>query len=134
MGRSRERPTTSPPRSATSAFTIGEVGNSSEPFPRTALFYAPGSEQAALRVVAHLSSRAQLVEDVELDENEVILVAGPDFTTVHEQPSTEDLSDLLPTATTPSSPESTTTTVATTTTSEPVGYTPDDAPAGVNCR
>ena len=102
-------------------FAIDQVGDASEPFPRTALYYAPGSEHAALRLVGHLSSKAQLVEDPDLCDNELVLVVGPDFTTVHQQPSTEDLSRLLP-------KKHTTTTgggaAPTTSTTEPAGYTP----------
>ncbi len=57
------------------------------------------------------------------------LVAGPDFTTLHEQPSPE----------TPTIPTTTTTTVAgeepepSTTTTTAVGYLPGEAPPGVEC-
>lgn len=71
-------------------FRIDVIGDSSEVMPRTALYYAPGSEGAALQAVAHLTSRAELVIDETLDANEIVLVTGPDFTTVHETPTSSD--------------------------------------------
>ncbi len=71
-------------------FAIDVVGDS-EPYPRTAIYFAPGSEGSALQLVGHLSSRAELLVDPNLEEDSVVLVIGSDFSTVHREPAVEDL-------------------------------------------
>ena len=127
------------------AAALGEVGfgadetaNTEEPAERSAVFYAPGSEAAAQLVASHLTSPVAFGIEEDLDPGEVVLVAGPDFTTVHRQPS----------PTVPSLPSTTTSTTAaggaavtstvpssTTTTTEPVGYLPgDEGGPAATCR
>ena len=88
-------------------------------------------------MIRHLTSPVQVGVDEELDEGEVVLVVGSDFTTVHDQPS--PTMPQLPTSTTTSTTSTTaddsgegsgssSTTEApesTTSTTEPVGYVPD---------
>ncbi len=110
-------------------FSIGEPGDTAEAITETAVYYAPGSENAASRVIRHLTSRVRVGVDEDLDPGEVVVVVGPDFTTVHDQPS--PTLPALPTSTT-----TTTTTVATddtgssTTTSAPESTTSTTAPVG----
>ncbi len=117
-------------------FATDTPGDTDQPFDHTTIYYAPGSEQAAITLARHVSGEVAFGTDEDLGENEVVLVAGHDFTTLHDQPS----------PTTPSLPTTTTTTAApgkagsstsapppTTTTTAPLGYTPDEAPAGVSC-
>ncbi|MDZ7674977.1 MAG: LCP family protein [Acidimicrobiales bacterium] len=111
----------------TIGFATDEPGDSADHFVDSTLYYAPGSEQAATRVARHLSSDVEFAVDDELGEDEVVLVAGEDFTTVHDQPSPEV--PELPTTTTTEADGSTsspTSTTSTTTTSV-VGYVPNAA-------
>lgn len=118
-------------------FAMHEPADTEETFEQSAVYYAPGSESAASRVIRHLTSPVQVGVDEDLDEGEVVLVVGADFTTVHDQPS--PTMPNLPTSTTTSTTSTTvgdsgggtgssSTTVApesTTSTTAPVGYVPD---------
>ncbi|HUW01530.1 MAG TPA: LCP family protein [Acidimicrobiales bacterium] len=106
-------------------FTIDVIGDSDEAYPRSAIYFAPGSESAALQLVSHLTSRPELLADEALGDREVVLVIGPDFTTVHQQATTEDLSGLVPASTT-STTDSGDRGEATTTTTVVNGYLPGD--------
>ncbi len=120
-------------------FATATPGDTVDPFERTAIYYAPGSEAEAARLARHVTGDVLFGIDEDLGEGEVVLVVGFDFTTVHTQPSPEDPD--LPTTTT-----TTTTTVAgeggttattavpsTTSTTAPLGYLPGEAPPGVAC-
>jgi len=110
-------------------FATGEPGDTAEEATETTIWYAPGDEEAASLVARHVSGPVAFGVDEDLVPGEVFLVAGPDFTTLHAQPS----------PTTPSIPASTTTTLAageeptSTTTTTAVGYLPGEAPPGVDC-
>lgn len=118
----------------TVGFAMADPADTEELFTQSAVFYAPGSENAASRLIRHLSSPVQAGVDEDLEAGEVVLVVGQDFTTVHDQPSPTmpDLPTTTTTSTTvaPStsageSAESTTTTTPGPTTTAPVGYVPD---------
>jgi len=110
-------------------FATGTPGDTDEVAVETTLWYAPGDEAAAELVARHVTGPVAFGVDEDLAPGEVYLVAGPDFTTLHEQPS--------PTA--PSIPPAPTTTAADgstagpTTTTTVVGYVPDRAPASARC-
>ncbi|MFP5322719.1 MAG: LCP family protein [Acidimicrobiia bacterium] len=110
-------------------FAVGEPGDTDEPAEETTIWYAPGDDAAATLVARHVSGPVSFAVDDDLVPGEVYLVAGPDFTTLHEQPS----------PTTPTIPTTTTTTVVgeepepSTTTTSVVGYLPGEAPPGVEC-
>ncbi len=119
----------------TVGFAMHEPGDTEDIFTKSAVYYAPGSENAASRVIRHLTSPVEVGVDEDLDDGEVVLVVGQDFTTVHDQPS--PTMPQLPTSTTTTSTTvdeadegsgSSTTTEApesTTSTTAPIGYVPD---------
>ena len=115
-------------------FVEGETGNTEEAAERSAVYFAPGSEESAQLVARHLTSPVAFAATDELGPGEVVLVAGPDFTTVHRQPS--PTVPELPTTTT-TEPErgqgTTTITAPATTTTAPVGYLPEDEDAAAAC-
>ncbi len=126
----------------TIGFDIREVGDHSEEVGRTTVVYGDGGEAAARRVARHITGGAALVFDENVGEEEVVLVTGSDFTTVHDQPSPEGSPDDLrtttsTTSTTPGGSDdgetSTTTTPSTTSTTEPIGYATGEPPEGVSC-
>lgn len=73
-------------------FDLREPGNVpvEERPERTTVRHAPGEDEYGLRVVRHITGGADVVEDPELEEHEVEVVLGPDFTTVHDQPTPLD--------------------------------------------
>jgi len=106
---------------------------------KTTLFYAPGQAAFAQRVARHLSlASPQMMQDSSLPSGHVRLVAGMDFTTVHQEPSP---------VTTPAAPKAgaksgTTATSATkattppppsTTTTAPNGFLVGNPPPGKHC-
>lgn len=125
-------------------FVVEEVASAEEPLARTTVRFADGAMDAARRVALHVTGGADLVLDPTLDEGEVVLVTGADFTTVHDQPAPEGSPDevrsttstTVPTTTPGDSSSTSVTTPATTTTTtipEPVGYGTGDPPPGVSC-
>lgn len=119
-------------------FAVGEPADTSEAITESAVYYAPGSENAASRVIRHLTSRVRVGVDEDLDPGEVVVVVGPDFTTVHDQPSptipdlptstTTTTSTTVATGATGSSTTTTTAPESTTSTTAAVGYVPDTDP------
>lgn len=122
-------------------FVIEEVATSPEgPIPRTTVRFGDGGEDAARRVARHVTGGADLVYDPDVDDGEVVLVTGADFTTVHDQPAPEGSPDDLRSTTSTTAPAvsdgatSTTAAGATTTTQpEPAGYGTGEPPPGVAC-
>ena len=115
-------------------FVTGEPGNTTEPVPRSTIYYATGSENAAKLVARHLSAPVQFSVDDNLGEGEVTLVAGADFTTVHEQlsPNVPEIPTTTTTAATGDTGSgSTTSGVPSTTTTAPIGYLPDSGPGNL---
>lgn len=126
----------------TVGFATGEPADTVEPFRRSTIFYAPGSEAAATRLARHITVAVQFGVDEDLGDSEVVLVAGDDFTTVHDQPSPTipqlPSTTTTTTSTTVASSEtttpSTTSSTSTTSTTAPVGYVPDtENPAAAAC-
>lgn len=100
-------------------FVVAGTGDWDELTDRTAVYHAPGSEEAAAAVVERLASGAELVEDPTLAAGEVVLVTGADWDGLGE-PDAGD-GDVAPPAPGP-----------TTTTSVP-GVVPGTPPPGVDC-
>ncbi|HEX4901281.1 MAG TPA: LCP family protein [Acidimicrobiales bacterium] len=111
-------------------FAVGTPGDTDEPAEATTVWYAPGDEAAAKLVARHISGPVVFGMDEDLAMGEVYVVAGPDFTTVHEQPSPV-IPEIPTTTTTPGEDGSTTSSSTTSTTV--VGYLPTEAPAGAAC-
>jgi hypothetical protein len=103
--------------------------------------HAPGQADYGRLVARYVTAPATLVENPELGDGEVVLVAGADFTTVHEQPAPEPTTATAAAGgqgagTTTTAGESTTSTAAappTTTTTEPNPYIIGEPPAGKSC-
>jgi polyisoprenyl-teichoic acid--peptidoglycan teichoic acid transferase len=103
--------------------------------------HAPGQADYGRLVARYVTAPATLVEDPELGDGEVVLVAGADFTTVHEQPAPEPTTVTAAAGgqgagTTTAAGESNTSTTAappTTTTTEPNPYIIGEPPAGKSC-
>ena len=104
---------------------------------RTTVRYAPGGEPRGRLVASHLTGGAALEEAAGLGPNQVVVIIGADFTTVHDQPAPEGSPDdrrtTTSTATTVTGPSSTTSTTAPGTAPPPVGYVTGEPPDGVDC-
>ena len=61
--------------------------DTTEPAPTTTVQHAPGQANYGRLVASYLSAPATLVESPDLGAGEVVVVAGADFTTVHDQPA-----------------------------------------------
>ena len=119
-------------------FAVGTAGNAPAS-DATVIQYAPGSEAAADLLVRHLTSPSVLVEDETLDENQLAIVTGKDFTTVMQRPRSPQTtttttepstgSEATPADSIPANGEVETTSTSTTL----VGVVPGEAPAGVAC-
>lgn len=108
-------------------FTTGTPGDTVEPATSTTIHHAPGDEGAAVLLARHVSGPVEFGLDEDLAPGEVVLVAGDDFTTLHEQPS----------PTVPELPSTTTATIGdggttSSTTTTQVGYVPEPPP-GSDC-
>ncbi len=119
-------------------FATAEPGDTAEVFAESAVYYAPGSENAASRLVRHLTSPVHIAIDEDLEPGEVVLVVGQDFTTVHDQPSptlpelpttTTTSTTAVPSDASTSSTVATTSSTSTTSTTAPLGYVPDSSAA-----
>ena len=108
-------------------FTTGTPGDTVEPETSTTIYHAPGDEDAAVLLARHVSGPVAFGLDEDLAPGEVVLVAGEDFTTLHEQPS--PTVPELP-STTADTDAADGTTSSTTTTQ--VGYVPEPPP-GSDC-
>jgi len=114
-------------------FTTGTPGDTVEPETSSAIHHAPGDEAAAVLLARHVSGPVRFGVDEDLETGEVVLVAGEDFTTLHEQPS-PTVPDLASTTTSIDGDgvgEGGSSTTTTTTTQ--IGYLPE-APPGADCR
>jgi LCP family protein required for cell wall assembly len=119
-----------------------------DPIPRTTIYHAPGQEAYGLRVARHITGGADIKVSEELDEGEVNVVTGADFTTIHREPTPID---KMPApgaapgtattgtgATTATTAQSTATTATTAPAAPPpttpqAGYTAGQPPPGVEC-
>ncbi|HET6834392.1 MAG TPA: LCP family protein [Acidimicrobiales bacterium] len=61
--------------------------DTTDPAAATTVQHAPGQADFGELVARYLTTRATLVENPELGDGEVVVVAGADFTTVHDQPT-----------------------------------------------
>lgn len=119
----------------TIGFHTFDPGDTGEPAQRSTIRHAPGMENLAAQLSRYLTSPIAFEADPDLEGSDVELVVGPDFTTLHDQPSptTPDIE----TTTTTSSPEdddtSVSTTVPATTTTEPLGFVPNATDDAVDC-
>lgn len=111
-------------------FTTGTPGDTVEPETSTAIHHAPGDEAAAVLVARHVSGPVEFGLDEDLASGEVVLVAGADFTTLHEQPS--PTVPELPSTTGSTDGDGGADISSTTTTTEVVGYVPEPPP-GSDC-
>jgi len=127
-------------------FAIEEVASlgGDGPLARTTVRFGDGGEDAARSVARHVTGGADLVRDPNLDDGEVVLITGVDFTTLHDQPAPEgspdDLRSTTSTTATAAVTADTTETAGTsgagtTTTTQPeaVGYGTGEPPDGVDC-
>ncbi|HEX6423129.1 MAG TPA: LCP family protein [Acidimicrobiales bacterium] len=73
-------------------FDMGAAGDADEFYAATTIQHAPGQELYAQRLARHITSDAAIpiVENADLAPGEVTLIAGADFTTVHEAPTPND--------------------------------------------
>jgi LCP family protein required for cell wall assembly len=117
--------------------------DTTDPAATTTVQHAPGQANYGELVARHLTTPATLVENAELSDGEVVVVAGADFTTVHEQPTPATKEAPGTTAAgqpattgTAADAESTTatTTPQTTTTTERDPYAIGEPPAGETCE
>ena len=123
-------------------FAIADVASNAEPLTRTTVYFGDGGVEEAKLLARHVTGGADLIHDPELDEGEVALVTGADFTTVHDQPAPEGSPDDLRSTTSTTAAtgdggepgDGTSTSEATTTTSTTVvGYATGQPPEGVDC-
>ena len=68
-------------------FDVGTPGDADTFYAQTTIQHAPGQEHYAQRVARHITSAAAVPTEVntELVAGQVVVIAGLDFTTVHEQ-------------------------------------------------
>jgi LCP family protein required for cell wall assembly len=126
-------------------FKVGAPNDADDLYEHSVVFYAPGQENYGQRLARYLTSPVELREDPSLDLGHVRLVAGLDFTTVHEDPTpVEDLPTPSTTAapnhggggapaTTAADTPATTAPAPTTTTTEPNGFLVGEPPDGEDC-
>jgi polyisoprenyl-teichoic acid--peptidoglycan teichoic acid transferase len=117
--------------------------DTTEPAATTTVEHAPGQANYGRLVASYLTAPATLVENPELGDGEVVVVAGDDFTTVHDQPAptreattTTDAAQPSASSTTTAA-DSTTTTAAsspTTTTTEANPFVVGEPPRGETCE
>ena len=117
--------------------------DTTEPAATTTVEHAPGQGNYGRLVASYLTAPATLVENPELGDGEVVVVAGDDFTTVHDQPAPTEEATTSTDAAQPSASstttaaDSTTTTAAsspTTTTTEANPFIVGEPPRGETCE
>ena len=107
-----------------------------DPAATTTVQHAPGQANYGQLVASYLTARATLVENPELSDGEVVVVAGADFTTVHDEPAP---TEQTPTSTDAGQPATSSTAStasaapATTTTTEPNSFIIGEPPHGETC-
>jgi LCP family protein required for cell wall assembly len=118
--------------------------DTTEPAPTSTVQHAPGQANYGRLVASYLTTRAALVENPDLGDGEVVVVAGDDFTTVHDQPApTEEATTTTEAAQAPASSnttavDGTTTTTAgsspTTSTTQANPFVIGEPPRGETCE
>ena len=124
-------------------FDLEAPQDADELYENSVVHYAPGQLAYGQRVARHLTSPVELREDPELASGHVRLIAGLDFTTVHQDPApVESLAppigadgEQVTTTTAPPASDTTATTIPppSTTTTEPTGYVVGAPPEGQEC-
>ena len=115
-------------------FNVVDIASNPDHVERTTVRYGYYAGGLAKRVAAHITGGAALVQDDTLGFEEVVVVTGSDFTTIHDQPAPEGSPDdrrttTTTTATSSTAPgETTTTTVPPTTTTTVIGYSTGEPP------
>ncbi|HLT69267.1 MAG TPA: LCP family protein [Acidimicrobiales bacterium] len=117
-------------------FTLQQPGDADTFYAQTTIQHAPGQELFAQRVARHITSETAIPTEAnpELGSGEVVVIAGADFTTVHEVPTPVD--QMPPPAGAPAAgeepgseaPETTAPPETTTTTSPPPTTTTTENP------
>jgi LCP family protein required for cell wall assembly len=105
--------------------------DTTEPAPTTTVQYAPGQANYGRLVASYLTTPPTLVENPDLGAGEVVVVAGADFTTVHDQPAPTEEATTTTTEATQATASSTTTDADSTTTTA-AGSSPTTATTEVN--
>jgi LCP family protein required for cell wall assembly len=118
--------------------------DTAEPAATTTVQHAPGQADYGRLVASYLSTPAALVESPDLGDGEVVVVAGADFTTVHDQPAPTEETTTTAQAAQPAASsrttagDGTTTTAAasspTTATTEPNPFIMGEPPPGETCE
>jgi LCP family protein required for cell wall assembly len=117
-------------------FKVEAPEDAEELYDHTVIFHAPGEDAYAKRLARHISVPVELREDPDLAPAHVRLVAGVDFTSVHEDPSpVESVTPAVPgdTSGTTAATTPTTTPPPSTTTTEPTGFQVGIPPEGQTC-
>jgi LCP family protein required for cell wall assembly len=122
-------------------FKVEVPDDAGQLYEHTVIYTAPGQATYGQRVARHLTAPAEIQEDPALQPGHVRLVAGLDFTTVHEQPTPIDelvtpTSAAAPGDTTPTTAAAATPTTVpppTTTTTAPTGFVVGEPPEGQTC-
>jgi LCP family protein required for cell wall assembly len=122
-------------------FKVEVPDDADQLYEHTVIYTAPGQATYGQRVARHLTAPAEIQEDPALLPGHVRLVAGLDFTTVHEQPTPIDelvtpTSAAAPGDTTPTTAAAATPTTVpapTTTTTAPTGFVVGEPPEGQTC-
>jgi LCP family protein required for cell wall assembly len=120
-------------------FNLEAPQDADELYDHTVIFHAPGESAYGQRLARHISVPVELREDPDLEPAHVRLVAGVDFTTVHEDPAPlESVTQAAPaapgdTSGTTAATTPTTTPPPTTTTTEPTGFLVGTPPDGQTC-
>jgi polyisoprenyl-teichoic acid--peptidoglycan teichoic acid transferase len=118
-------------------FAIVEVGDYPEPVGRTTVLFGDGGHDAARTVARHITGGAPLVHDPDIDDGEVVMVTGADFTTIHDQlapeGSPDDLESTTSTAVAGEEGGGTTGTTAPPTTTTVPGHATGEPPPGEEC-
>jgi hypothetical protein len=119
--------------------------DTTEPAATTTVQHASGQADYGRLVASYLSTPAALAENPDLGDGEVVVVAGADFTTVHDQAApTEETTTTTAQAAQPAASSSTTTGDGTTTsaagsspttaTTEPNPFIMGEPPPGETCE
>jgi LCP family protein required for cell wall assembly len=122
--------------------------DTTEPAATTTVQHAPGQADYGRLVAGYLTTPAALVENADLGDGEVAVVAGADFTTVHDQPApTEEATTTTAQAARPDASssttagdssttagDSTTTTAAGSSPTEPNPFIMGEPPPGETCE
>ena len=126
-------------------FDLSTPGDTPERPAQTAVYHAPGQQNYGLRVARHITGGASVAERPDIAPGDVVVVAGADFSTIHDQPTPLDQMPTTtvagqpadgPTTTPPTTAAETTTTTApppTTTTTASNGYIIGEPPPGRSC-